>query len=336
MFPKVNTRFETHFMNNICIIGAGQLGSRHLQALKIVLQPLNITVVDTSEESLKMAEERYQAAAGSGNHQLRYVKTLGETPQTFDLAIIATTSNYRREVVEKLLNTCSVKCMILEKILFQRYEDYQKVEQLLEKSNCQAWVNCSMRAMTFYAELTKKITSGPLTYLVTGSQYGLITNIIHYIDHIAYLTGCYDYEVMTGALDPKPVPSKRPGFLELNGTLAVHFKDGSHGTFTCFPDRETPFLVEIHSKEYRCIVRENERKAWESSQKNNWHWQEVSAEIPFQSQMTATLTENILKNGSCPLIPYKKAAQLHLTLLEGLRTFLNDSSDKKYDYYPFT
>ena len=68
--PKVNTSFETHSMNNICIIGAGQLGSRHLQALKMVLQPLLITVVDPSSESLKMAEERYQAAAGSGNHQL--------------------------------------------------------------------------------------------------------------------------------------------------------------------------------------------------------------------------------------------------------------------------
>lgn len=323
-------------MNTLCIIGAGQLGSRHLQALKMVLQPLHITIVDPSEESLKRAEERYQLATGSAHHQLRYVKTLGDTAQSFDLVIIATTSNYRREVVEKLFETCSVKSMILEKILFQRYEDYQKVEQLLEKNHCQAWVNCSMRAMTFYAELPKKIQSGPLTYLVTGSQYGLITNIIHYIDHIAYLTGCYDYEVITGALDPTPIDSKRPGFLELNGTLSVHFKDGSHGTFTCFPDGEIPFLVEIHAKEYRCIVRENERKAWESSQKNNWQWQEVNAEIPFQSQMTATLTENILKTGACPLIPYKKAAQLHLTLLEALRAFLNTSSGKKFDYYPFT
>ncbi|MBI4234996.1 Gfo/Idh/MocA family oxidoreductase [Candidatus Peregrinibacteria bacterium] len=323
-------------MNNICIIGAGQLGSRHLQALQALSIPLNITVVDPSQASLQTARERFEAVQGSANHSIEYVQSLENTAHNFDLAIVATTSNYRRQAVESLLQYCTAKFMILEKILFQKREDYEAVGKLLEQKNCKTWVNCSMRTMTFYADLPSKISKCPLTYLVTGSNYGMITNIIHYIDHIAYLTGCYDYEVTTGALDPKPVASKRPGFLELNGTLTAHFKDGSHATFNCFEDGDVPFLVEIHSKEYRCIVRENERKAWESSPKNGWQWQEVEAVIPFQSQMTASLTENILQTGNCPLVPYEKAAKLHLTLLEALSEFLNNKSGQKFDLYPFT
>lgn len=323
-------------MNNICIIGAGQLGSRHLQALQDVSTQLNIIVVDPSQASLQTARERFEAVDKGAKHTIQYVQSLQNISAEFDLAIIATTSNYRREAVENLLQNCTVKFMILEKILFQKREDYEIIGKLLEEKNCKAAVNCSMRAMTFYAQLPEKITKGPLTYLVTGSQYGMITNIIHYIDHIAYLTGCYDYEVVTDALDLQPVQSKRPGFLELNGTLTAHFKDGSHATFNCFADGTTPFLVEIHSKEYRCIVRENERKAWESSPKTGWQWQEVEAVIPFQSQMTTTLTESILKTGDCPLVTYDKAAKLHLSLLNPLLKFLNAHSKEKFEHYPFT
>ena len=38
-------------MKTICIIGAGQLGSRHLQALKNVSKVLRVYVVDPFEQS---------------------------------------------------------------------------------------------------------------------------------------------------------------------------------------------------------------------------------------------------------------------------------------------
>ena len=42
-------------MKTIAIIGAGQLGSRHLQALVAVDFPLTVQVVDPSNEALKIA-----------------------------------------------------------------------------------------------------------------------------------------------------------------------------------------------------------------------------------------------------------------------------------------
>ncbi len=50
-------------MFNVAIIGAGQLGSRHLQGLKLSSSPLSITVMDSNDESLRVAKERYDVVS---------------------------------------------------------------------------------------------------------------------------------------------------------------------------------------------------------------------------------------------------------------------------------
>ena len=45
----------------VVIIGAGNIGSRHLQALKAVKIPLEIFVIDPSQASLDLSKERYKS-----------------------------------------------------------------------------------------------------------------------------------------------------------------------------------------------------------------------------------------------------------------------------------
>ena len=56
-------------MYNIAIIGAGQLGSRHLQGLKLAKLPIKIQVVDSSAESLAVAKSRYEEVVT--NHKVQ-------------------------------------------------------------------------------------------------------------------------------------------------------------------------------------------------------------------------------------------------------------------------
>ena len=46
-------------MKKIFIIGSGELGSRHLQSLKNIKTSLEIYIIDPSNKSLKIAQERY-------------------------------------------------------------------------------------------------------------------------------------------------------------------------------------------------------------------------------------------------------------------------------------
>lgn len=322
-------------MKNICLIGAGNIGSRHLQGLKKVKFPLSIEVVDSSTKALEIAHQRYQQIESSTNHQISFLKNISNLSKKIDLAIIATSSDVRRNVIENLLSTSYVKYLILEKILFQKRKDYFEIEKILKKKGIKTWVNFSMRTVPFYYNLKEKL-KGMVQMIVSGSQYGLVTNAIHFVDYIALLTNSYDFKVANDGLDPKLIASKRPGFSELNGTLSVSFKNGSTGSFTCCPDGDAPFIIEVFSSSYRCISKEYEKKAWISSSKSKWGWKEVESNIPYQSEMTNAIAEDILKNGRCTLTPYSEASKLHLQLLESLLKFLNASSTKKFNFYPFT
>lgn len=321
----------------ILIIGSGQLGSRHLQALKNINTPLLINVVDPSETSLNVAKERYDSLpAGKQLHKVDYNKSIPESLKNIDIAIIATNSNVRRKVVQKLLLTSRVRYLILEKLLFQRKNDYFLVNKLLKEKGTRAWVNCSMRTMPFYAGLRGYFLNKSIQYIVNGSQYGMVTNLIHYLDHMLYVTGCSNFTVQTDCLDSRTIPSKRKGFLELNGTLFIRLENGSTGMITCYPDEDCPFIVEIYSDSYRCISCETEKKAWISSIDNKWLWKEISTDIPFQSTMTSGVVTDLLNHGKCKLAPFEESVKTHLSLLEPLLQFLNTKTGKKFDHYPFT
>lgn len=323
---------------NVAIIGAGQLGSRHLQALTRVQYPLHISVIDPNSDSLSVAKQRYdEFAENKCQHIITYSSDMNELPnKVVDLAIVATNSNVRRSIMEFLLRNRAVKSMVAEKILFQRAEDYDDIFNLIQIAGTDVRVNCSMRMMPFYNDMRAACGGNKVLYQVTGSQFGLVTNLIHYLDHMAYLTGCVEFNLGTHILESKPIPSKRTGFLELNGTVTANFADGSCGTFTCHGVGNMPILVEVSNAQKRYIVKETEGKAWIASVESKWRWQEVDAPIPYQSQMTQWIAEKILFDQPCNLVTYEESMKIHLQMLDPLRLFLNETTNSQYDYFPFT
>jgi len=323
-------------MKKIIIVGAGQIGSRHLQALAGVNNLLDIVVVDPVSNSLAMAKERFESMPRWQCHKVTYTNAVPSNNSSFDIAIIATNSNKRREALESLLAKATVCYCILEKLLFQKKSDYNAVGKFLKKSGTKVWVNCMMRGMPFYYAIKKEIKNKKIFYYVNRTDTGLATSTIHYLDHMAFLTDCLDYTIDTSAVDPKSIASKRNGFFDLTGTVHVKFKNGSTLVFGNYSKDRTPPEVIIYSPDVHYIVREAEQKAWVSLKKENWTWKEIPAPILFQSSMTTRLVEELLKKGTCPLVTYADAAKLHLPILDAYLAVFNRSSGKKLDYYPFT
>ena len=54
-------------MVNVAIIGAGQLGSRHLSSLALSVNDLEIQVVDPFQGSLEVAKSRFEEANPKDN-----------------------------------------------------------------------------------------------------------------------------------------------------------------------------------------------------------------------------------------------------------------------------
>ena len=325
-------------MKRVFIIGAGQLGSRHLQALKAVNQNIDINVIDPSRESLDIAKERYETIFGNQNNKISYnesIKNIDSLKQ-IDIVIIATSSSVRSMVTIDLLNKFKVNTIIFEKILFTKKEDYFIIDKLLKDKNISAYVNCPMRMMSFYNDIKESFQGTKFKYLVSGSQYGLVTNLIHYIDHMSFLNQNTEYSADTSFLDKELIKSKRKGFYELNGTFQVNFKNGTQGFFNCESKGNSPSVVQGFNDKVHFISKESEGKVLISKAENDWKWEEITFNIPFQSQLTTILVQDLLNGDSCILPSYEESMKIHLPYLDSLLNFVNDNNELKFDHYPFT
>ncbi|MEE9379257.1 MAG: Gfo/Idh/MocA family oxidoreductase [Candidatus Lokiarchaeia archaeon] len=325
-------------MKKIALIGAGNIGSRHLQALKAVKIPLDILVIDPNPESLNIAQERYDSMPiGQCKHTVNYFKNLDKIKDEFDIAIIATHSNIRRKVIEQLFKVSHARALILEKILFTTTEDFSVVRDLLKEQNSQAWVNCTRRVIPFYNDQIKNwFKKKKIIYFVSGSKWSLISNLIHFIDYMSFILDQTDFEIDLNHLDLKLEKSRIPNFLELNGTINLYFNEGSIGVINCYPSGNQPVMIDITSDELRCLLNEGQGKAWVNIKNNETNWKVYDAKILYTSQITTFLVEDILEKNTCSLTSYEESMKLHMLTFEPLLNFLNKNFDKRFTSYPFT
>ncbi len=317
-------------MCNIAIIGAGQLGSRHLQAMSLLDVSANLYVLDPNLDSLGRAETRLQEIGYNKKLlNVRYVNEYAQLPSKFDAAIIATTSDVRRNAIECLLAQSEVKYLVLEKVLFQRVEDYTKVLALLNEHNVSAWVNCPQRTWEIYKDLATKLEPGEtIEFNVSGGGWGLACNAIHYIDLFAFLTKQNDVTFSTERLVSDISVSKRAGFIEFHGTLTGSVSRGDYLALTCYPARNAPVLVQVLSNSRRYIVKENQRSVLISNAADDWLWVEHEFSVPFQSQQTHKVIKELIYTDRCQLPSFHESMSLHLPMIEAFLAFISKKSEK--------
>lgn len=313
-------------MKKIIVIGAGQLGSRHIQALKKYCEPLEIYVFDPSEESLKLSQTRFDQIENSKvTHNLYLNKDLEfNSIKRADLAIIATSAQVRFQMFQKLLEQVEIPHVVLEKVLFTNPQVYSKALDIIREKGVSTWVNCCMRQIGIYKFIKQSLgNSNFVSYYVSSSKFGLLTNSIHYVDHMVHVIGSFDFTVDPSGIHKDPIESKRIGFKEYTGRLDVRFANGSIGRFVNFTSGSSPIVVEISSGDERFIVRETEGVAFHCGISTNWEWRQIEAQITPQSILTTELTQQIFESGSCLLTPLEDSVKIHLPLYEPIREHLN-------------
>lgn len=307
-------------MINISIIGAGQLGSRHLQALAQLKRPVSLHVVDPSAEALKTAEQRFQEVATSFDGNISFYGNIDSLPKSQELVIVATGSKIRRSVIEQILAHAQVKFLVLEKFLFTKLADYEAVGTLLQQKNVKTWVNCPRRMMPYYQQLQQQL-EGPIHFFATGNEWGLGCNGIHLVDLFAFLTKHSNIHLFHQLIDKKVHASKRSGYVEFTGTITGYA--GEHSLhLTSFEGTPSPLHIHLHTPTVRYSIQEGPlAKVWISRAANNWQWEEAEFSMPFQSQLSHVMVEEILQTGHSSLTEYEESARLHRHFLANLLQF---------------
>ena len=321
----------------IAIIGAGQLGSRHLQGLTKIKQDIHITVIDPNLSALEIARQRFVEMPENPLIQsVAYLDSLVEFVQPVELAIIATNSDVRRNVIEELVSNSRVKYLILEKVVFQSVADFEAVMPLLKENSIKAWVNCSRRMFPFFRELKKRTVNAPqISLTVEGSHWGLGCNTIHMLDLLAFLTEQTKFEFDTSSLDLQVYEDKRKGFIELGGELRANSQRGDILTLVDRRNHEKPFkmLIQFDGVEIEMDQMGGRICEYSSGRREK----SVSKAFqPLQSELTNIQAEEILRTGDSQLTKLEESYLLHKPILDAFNHHLSGINNKQISICPIT
>ena len=318
-------------MKKVSIIGAGQLGSRHLQGLKTAQSEMGIWVIDASEESLKVAKERCEAVESKTPKTVHYEQNIDVLPQNLDLVIVATGSKPRASIIKALLAHSTVSYLVLEKFLFTRLQDYDEIEALLKEKGVKSWVNCPRRMWPSYEAIKKLINKDkPVSFEFAGQNWGMCCNSIHLVDIWMYLAGDAKFDVDLSEIEPQVIESKRPGYIELIGKESFRSSKDDYLSLGCFSDYNGDINVVITNDGNTISLNEG-TGVWSVNR-----GEEHLDKTPFQSGLTGIVADEILTTGECRLTPYSKSAQYHKPYLQAVMQFVNKLQGNDSDSCPIT
>jgi predicted dehydrogenase len=306
---------------SLVLIGAGELGSRHLQSMAS-LPDCCIDVVEPDALSVEKARQRL-AQVQVNAAQIRFFQSIAQLSTQYDLALIATGAAVRFELSKELLRRAKVRYLLLEKVLFQHPEHYAQMLMLLEQHHVQAYVNCPRRCYPLYQQL-KAAASTPLVMQVQGNLWGMACNSIHFIDLVSFLSSESLLSVDASQLG-QSLQSKRAGYLEVTGHLYCVFSQGSELILRCTADELAPISVSI---QLSCAEGRFDIDEVKGCVHKTGDAEPLLCNMPmlYQSQLTAAVVSELLSSGHCSLTPYAESSALHLPLIHSLLAYFRQES----------
>jgi hypothetical protein len=296
----------------ILISGAGQLGSRYLQGMASSASPLQIHLHDVSATSLETALRRWrEVAAADSIHQVWLHTDFATLPKSIAIAIITTTAEARPAVVRGITQQAGVGAWVLEKVLAQSEAGLNDLLALTGQG-ARAWVNTPRRSLPWHQQIKGQLSGHSHLHLtVSGCEWGMACNAVHYLDMLGWWAGETLIEVRTDRLHSSWIPAKRPGNWEILGTLEATFSGGSTAQLSVEPG---PFS-------YRFQLRDGERE-WvideEAGTAIRSDGLQIPGRLPLQSEVTAALVASILHDQSCDLPTLVESVALHRPFVRGL------------------
>jgi len=301
-------------MKNIAIIGTGNIGRRHLQALSHLDSGYKIYAVDTSDDALNIATRMYDEIKNDTSPVLELYQNLNTIPNDIFTAIIATSSN-DRESATKILIDKDVKYIIFEKVLFQQIDLYDEIETILNNKEIKAWVNCWRRSIPFYKKLKDRCQRQKfISMSVTGNNWGIASNTIHFLDLLNYLTGKTDYYF--NDYDVELVKCKRPDYYEFLGYIKGTFNQQC-SSFLFKSDNITKNVnFEILMKFENSFLVINDDEGWWYDKTTKSSSAKKKMKVLYQSEMTHIHILNLSEKGICDLTEYSDSSKLHLPMIK--------------------
>jgi predicted dehydrogenase len=304
-------------MKTLALVGAGNIGSRHLQSLANLGQEWAIVVIEPDPKSMATAQSRYEEVVGKGSPVIDYFASLDDLPPTLDICILATPAAGRLELMHEILVRSKCRYMVLEKVVFQSPVDFVVAGELLAEHGVDVWVNCPRRQWPVFKELKKSLAgSEKIKCHFVGEKFAMASNAIHFIDLFQFLTGCSEIIVDGANLSPPYDDNRRIGSLEFSNTLNILTAKGDSFKLTSI-DTGKPVgsIMSTDTDGLSWSFKQYEFKLETSSEETGWEIIEKYVDVPLQSDLTANVVRDLVKNGTCELTKLSESRLAHEAML---------------------
>lgn len=320
----------------ISLIGCGDVGSRHLQAILKLGGPLRIQVVEREQAAMEKARLRAAEVALPTEATIEWY----ETPEALapaDLTIVATLAVGRADLISRLLDRGDRR-FLLEKVVFQSAEEFSRILDAFAHHGAKGWVNCPRRYYPFYVQLHEELQgTAPVIVQVSAGNRGLGCNAIHYVDLFEYLTGRLPVSI-DGALLLDGVQSNRRSaeLVEFSGTLSGVTTERDTLEITFAPAPLPTTLVGIASTVLSAFADEAADFALRSDPGKDRGWCEIEFGHRHVSDVTTSIVADILETDHCKLATLARSADMHRLLFDAFNSHLERETGRRPVLCPIT
>ncbi|OGQ47350.1 MAG: hypothetical protein A3H42_01635 [Deltaproteobacteria bacterium RIFCSPLOWO2_02_FULL_46_8] len=324
----------------ILIVGCGELGSRHLQAVATLPTVEEIVVVDSNATAIQTGQSRLKDLPGLSSHiTFRWLSSLEAVKGTYDLCIVATLAQGRCALIKKIANQLGIRQFLIEKIVSQSSSEYADLLQFAEANRLEIRVNCKTRAYPIHQHVKKQLRPGePILFSAMGGNHGLANNGVHTSDLFIFYDESPEIQLVSSAIEPTLHVSKRgKDIFDLSGTLTGKTDKGSTFMLSYAGDHVASEQFSIVTKSYRCIIDQMLRWAFENDGEKGSPWRP----LPFEgnlmvSQMTKTFVTEMFEKRNCHLPLLNECWPAHRFILDALQPHFNRLSGEKRNHCPVT
>ena len=281
---------------NIILVGCGNIGSRHLQALVKLPFNIDIHVVEKSNTSKNLAKMRLnEIKFNQKNHSIFWYDSIQKISKISDLVIISTLSEGRVRLIENLLKKKNKKFLI-EKPVCQSKKEYDSVLKQMKSFKATGWVNTNRRYFESYKKIKQELKNSIFFDIhVFSTSSGLGTNAIHFIDLFSWLTNDSKIKLNGDFLLPKLFPNKRgKQFKEFYGTIIGSGKNNSNVTLTFLPSNTESIFVTISTNSTNYIIDELNQNGIKISKKTK----KFGFKFEHASNLTTKIAKDILEKNT--------------------------------------
>ena len=204
---------------NILLVGCGKIGFRHIELLVDEKTIGKIYIYDKSKLNSKLLLNKL-----NNNKKIFVLKNLNQKLESIFLSIIATHSYRRLVLIDKIIKSYKPEIILAEKIIETKIDLinlYQK--KFLKKK---IYVNCSNRMRSIFLKIIKKYKKKKIKVNVSGGNWNLLSNSIHFIDLVSFMTDENVFKMMINQ-NSYLISSKHKNFNELIGEITIKFDKGS-------------------------------------------------------------------------------------------------------------